>query len=273
MTYPPVDGREPRRPPGATDGAEAPRRAVPLGGAGSPEDAVTSARHGRPGMGLSGLMSGETWRSVRWFILAAGIGILLLVAGQLLGPGGPGRGAGGGSGRGIIPLAGPGGRAGTGDSPGAGAPAGGASPGLGAGQAVDGSIEGAEARLAALLSEHLTRVAGAGTVNVLVSLASGHEHRFGSEGDRMRRRTEETDPQGGRRTVTESTESVRVLWQPGAGTQREPAVEKVMNVEVRGVLVIAAGAADPAVRARLHGAVQTLLDLPAHRIKVVPGGG
>lgn len=227
-----------------------------------------SAPPRRPAPVLSALMGGQTWRSARWFVLAAGIGILLLIAGQFLGSSERGAGLS------ILPEAGGGGAPGAGGAAGTGSSVFGQPPGgAGSGPFADGSIEGAEARLAALLSEHLTRVAGAGSVHVMVSLASGPEHQYGSEGDKTRRHTEETDPQGGKRTVTETTESMRVIWQPTAGSQREPALEKVMNVQVRGVLVVAPGAHDPAVKARLHGAVQTLLDLPSHRINVVPGGG
>jgi len=137
----------------------------------------------------------------------------------------------------------------------------------------DGWIMGpAESRLAALLADRLSRVEGAGRVSVLVTLDTAEEHVFAEDVDRTMRRTEESDPQGGRRQITETDERVQVLWQGGMTGGREPLRLTTKGPRVRGVLVVAPGARHAQVRSHLLRAVQVLLDLPPHRIAIIPGG-
>lgn len=183
------------------------------------------------------------WRLGRWFLLAVAAGVLLMTAGNWF------------SGGTAV------------DPPPAGPTAGGLDPGG------DGwSMGQAESRLAALLTDRLSRVDGAGRVAVLVTLDTAEEHVFAEDADRTVRRTEESDPQGGRRQITETDERVQVLWQGGMAGGREPLRLTTKGPRVRGVLVVAPGARDAAVRHHLLRAVQVLLDVPPHRIAIIPGG-
>lgn len=183
------------------------------------------------------------WRLSRWFLLAVAGGVLLMTVGNLF-TGGPA----------AQPPA-----------PGA------TTEGFGPGG--DGwAMSQAENRLAALLADRLSRVDGAGRVAVLVTLDTAEEHVFAEDADRTVRRTEESDPQGGRRQITETDERVQVLWQAGMAGGREPLRLTTKGPRVRGVLVVAPGARDAAVRLHLQRAVQVLLDVPPHRIAIIPGG-
>lgn len=190
------------------------------------------------------LLRPAQWRRNRWFLLAVAGGVLLMVLGNVLGanPSAPVDFGVGGAGP-PPPVANP------------------------------ATMAVVEAQLAALLTDHLSQVAGAGPLQVLVSLETDAEQVFIEDRERTQRRTEESDAQGGQRLVNETDESIHVLWQPGLGGGREPVRRTTRAPRVRGVLVVAAGATDARVRLHLTHGVQALLDIPPHRIAIVPGGG
>jgi hypothetical protein len=125
--------------------------------------------------------------------------------------------------------------------------------------------EALEAKLANLLSQ----VKGAGAVAVNITLESGPSQEFATNIVRETRTIQERDTGGGMRTTTESKESEQVLLSRDNGADR-PVMVKETKPAVKGVLVIAEGAADSNVKASLTRAVETGLGLPAYRITVLP---
>ncbi len=133
-----------------------------------------------------------------------------------------------------------------------------------------GELADIERAMAASLAEILMRVQGAGRVYVKVTLASGPRTLYERDQQITERATEEVDAQGGRRSISEETSSTTVVV-ARSSTGDRPVTGQVAAPEVRGVLVVAEGAGDPAVKSQLAAAVAALLDLPPHRIQVVPG--
>ena len=128
----------------------------------------------------------------------------------------------------------------------------------------------AHAQLEARLAELLTAVRGAGRVEVMIVPESTEIAVLAEE---VTERTSTTSQAGEgvaseasvtRRPITVRTESDR---------REEPVVLYSRRPRVAGVLVVAEGARDPAVRRLLLEAVTTLLDVPPHRVSVVPRGG
>lgn len=141
-------------------------------------------------------------------------------------------------------------------------------------EANDSSLSGLEALLSKRLEEVLSNISGAGHVRVLVTLSAGTEQLFAHDVTEGVRNSTESDGQGGRRTNEEvNTERRLTLLDSGSGGGRVPVVSQVKAASVRGVLVVAEGADDPKVRLRLVRAVQSLLDVPVHRIEVLQGKG
>lgn len=129
-----------------------------------------------------------------------------------------------------------------------------------------------ERQLAGELERILSRVTGAGRVSVSVTLATGTRVEYGANVQTTERQTEETDSQGGVRTITEKTVSSQpvVLNQSGSGGSTM-AITSTQRAVVAGVLVVSEGAGDSRVRDALTRSCMTLLDVPANRIKVVQG--
>jgi stage III sporulation protein AG len=120
------------------------------------------------------------------------------------------------------------------------------------------------------LERLLSGVLGAGQVAVAVTLEQGPQHQYLLNEDQTERITQEQDANGGTRTVSEVTVSADLaLVRNGGGEQ--PAQVGLTAPAVRGVLVVAEGAADSRVKAALNDAVHTALNVPVNRITVLAG--
>ncbi len=125
--------------------------------------------------------------------------------------------------------------------------------------------EALEAKLANLLSQ----VRGAGAVTVSITLENGSTQEFAKNTTRENRTIQEKDQSGGLRTTTETKESEQVLVSKENGVDR-PVVARETKPLIKGVLVIAEGAQDSAVKASLTRAVEAGLGVPAYKITVLP---
>ncbi len=124
-----------------------------------------------------------------------------------------------------------------------------------------------ENRLAAVLSQ----IEGIGRVKVSISLATGTQKVFATNQKSNRRDITERDERGGIRTTAENTEDEElVLLQSSGQNPGQPLLVQEVNPEISGVLVVAEGAGDARVREELTQTVQVVLNVPAHKIRVMP---
>ncbi len=117
------------------------------------------------------------------------------------------------------------------------------------------------------LGQTLSAINGAGKVEVMITYESGPEIVPAVNQDRQSTDTQEDATSGGQRsnaTVNESQKTVTVQGAEGS----EPLIIKELNPEVRGVVIVAEGAGDLAVRMDLMRAAQTVLNVPLERVEV-----
>lgn len=184
-------------------------------------------------------------RTARYLLIAGLVGVLLLLTGNLLDQQQPDRSSQ------IDP-----GRF-EGDQ---------LSPSLPAGN-TDADLEVLERALSLSVQKALSGIEGAGRVQVSVVLAGSPEYRYERNHSTTSKRTEEQDAGGGKRTIGETAEDSQLaLHRSGGGDQ--PVIASFTRPAIRGVLVVAEGAVDSRVKARLNRAVQVMLDLPAHKVFV-----
>lgn len=136
------------------------------------------------------------------------------------------------------------------------------------------SLSKAEKDLERRLEGVLCSVSGSGEVQVTITMAAGPEYLYAKNLSEQTRTIEEKDKSGGNRTTTEANEEGNlVLVRTVSGGKEEPVLIRATRPEIAGVLVLAEGASDPGLREELVQAVITVLDIPAHKVTVLPKEG
>jgi len=119
--------------------------------------------------------------------------------------------------------------------------------------------------LAAELEYILSRIDGAGKVEVSITLASGGVKTYAANTRNEKREIEESQ-NGLKKTTSESNVARDLAVSAGA-----PLLVENKTPEVIGVLVVAEGAGSPLIQEKLIQATATLLNVSPHQVCVMPG--
>lgn len=114
----------------------------------------------------------------------------------------------------------------------------------------------------------LTQMEGVGKVEVMITVSDGGESVIEKDRTGTVTTTTESDSAGGNRTVSEQSDEEQTIY---VETENEtyPYVQKEKLPTVVGVVVVAEGGGNSTVISDISGAVEALLPVEAHRIKVV----
>lgn len=123
----------------------------------------------------------------------------------------------------------------------------------------------AEEDLESKLTRILSEVNGVGQVSVALSFSEGMASEFVLNTQLTESSSEDTG-EGVTLSTTEQASTSKTL----AEIDSAPVLIRQIMPQVSGAVIAAEGAEDPATRAKLHRAARVLLDLPAHRIIVLP---
>ncbi len=128
-----------------------------------------------------------------------------------------------------------------------------------------------EARLERRLVEILSQVQGAGRVGVKVTFDTGRFYDYAENQTHEENSSRELDTQG----ITRETTQIRTSGEVVTTQERTtgvavPVVRNFTEPKIQGVLVVADGAKDIQVKKALIEAVTTLLDIPYHKVAVLP---
>ena len=153
--------------------------------------------------------------------------------------------------------------------------------GLTGGQTLEQYVAAQEERLRALLS----KIKGAGEVDVMITARATREKVVEKDVTRNSSNVSETARNGGSRTTSESSYGETTLYagggsgagsgtSGGSGTAETsgsamPYVVKELVPEIEGVVVAASGADDKYIIDEITQSVSVLFNLPVHKIKVV----
>ncbi|MDP5275668.1 stage III sporulation protein AG [Chengkuizengella axinellae] len=116
------------------------------------------------------------------------------------------------------------------------------------------------------LKEILEKIVGVGNVDVMVTIDSTEEMVVVENRRDSQQTTTEKDTNGATRNITDVSRSGEVVL---SGNET-PIIEKKINPPIRGVLVVAQGAENLTVKEMILDSVRKGLEVPAHRIQVVP---
>lgn len=119
------------------------------------------------------------------------------------------------------------------------------------------------------LKEVLEKVEGVGRVEVMITLHASAQKVVEKDAPSRSQRVEETDSQGGNRTTQENEREETTVYEEGDDGIRTPYVIQELEPAVEGVIVIAEGGGNPAVKQNILEAVQALFPVEAHKIKIM----
>ncbi|WP_058485263.1 stage III sporulation protein AG [Defluviitalea phaphyphila] len=114
----------------------------------------------------------------------------------------------------------------------------------------------------------LSKMEGVGTVEVMITTSYGKEVFIAEDNNSTYSLTKEEDNEGGQRVIQNEDVQTKIVMKSQESGSTEPVILKEKQPEVKGVLILAEGGEDPRIKQKLTTAVQTLLDVPAHKVQV-----
>lgn len=118
------------------------------------------------------------------------------------------------------------------------------------------------------LEKILSKVEGVGNVSVMITYKDSGTQVLEKDSNTSSNTSEESDSTGGSRITKESgKQETTVFDETGDGST--PFVAKELNPEIEGVLIVAEGGDQMAVKQNISEAVLALFPVEAHRIKIV----
>lgn len=135
-----------------------------------------------------------------------------------------------------------------------------------------GDLVLAEKQLAERMENILSQITGVGEVAVNVTLESSTEYQYAINQKVDKTLVTEKAQDGSTRTTDEIREDAQVVMKSMTQGKDEPVIIKEIRPRVVGVMIVAQGAGDFLIKEKISAAVQTLLDIPAHRVTVLPKG-
>ncbi|HUW63718.1 MAG TPA: hypothetical protein VMW83_03315 [Spirochaetia bacterium] len=124
------------------------------------------------------------------------------------------------------------------------------------------------------LKSVLSQVAGAGRVEVEIHLADTGQTDYATNVNTDKKASSQKDSGGTSNVTTDNSENDQVVMnQSGGSDTGAPVVRRKTAPQVDGVLIIADGATNPAVREALSEAAAVALHVAPYQVLVLPRGG
>lgn len=118
------------------------------------------------------------------------------------------------------------------------------------------------------LKDILSKVNGAGSVEVMITISYGKEIVIADDIVKEENTSQEKDNTGGTRdSRSYSEEKKSVMHTPQSGNT-EPVILKEIEPKIEGIIIVSQGGGDIIVESNLRKAAEALFNIPAHKIEV-----
>ncbi|GAV25666.1 stage III sporulation protein AG [Carboxydothermus islandicus] len=136
---------------------------------------------------------------------------------------------------------------------------------------IESEINRQEKELAERLEGILGKIAGVGEVAVEVKLLRSSAKEYALNRNAGQKITNETEKSGISRSINENTDQKEVVLIKDREGQESPVLLTEETPVVGGVVVVAEGAGNPALKEKIIQAVASALAVPLHKIEVLEG--
>ncbi|MEG9297336.1 stage III sporulation protein AG [Mangrovibacillus sp. Mu-81] len=142
-------------------------------------------------------------------------------------------------------------------------------PAFGTNKQKDSSMRSYEDQYENQLKEALDQIVGVSDAHVVVNIEASEQKVYEKNENTQSQSTSEEDKEGGKRSIEEkSSEEEMVIIQDGE--KEVPVISETRKPKVSGVLVVAKGADNIQIKKWILEAVTRVLDVPVHRVSVLP---
>lgn len=117
------------------------------------------------------------------------------------------------------------------------------------------------------LEDILSKIAGVGKVQVLITYSESSEVVAMYNEKNTLNSTEETDTNGGVRKIEQTDIDKEIIYEEKDG-EKTPITQKVIMPKIEGAIVTAQGAADPTIKTNIIQAVSAATGISTYRIQV-----
>ncbi|SNY36519.1 stage III sporulation protein AG [Orenia metallireducens] len=118
------------------------------------------------------------------------------------------------------------------------------------------------------LQKMLSQIEGVGKVDVDITLDSGSEYTYARDYQDSKQESLEEDNSGGNRKTIQYDNRTEVVLLNNSGEQL-PLIKKEVKPQIRGVLVVAEGAENSYIKAKLLRAIKIGLGVPSYKIVIL----
>lgn len=134
-------------------------------------------------------------------------------------------------------------------------------------EAMKQSEEATKQEIEKNLQSILSKIKGAGKVDVMITFYSGTESVPAYDEKNSDSSTQEKDKEGGSRSIQQSDKDKVIVFEESDGIKK-PYILKEILPQVKGVVIVADGAGDAVVKGNLIKAAGALLEVASHKIQV-----
>ncbi len=130
-----------------------------------------------------------------------------------------------------------------------------------------------ESSLEEKLEKILSKISGVGEVKVLITYSESSTLIPIYDENKKTSNTTENDDSGGTRTIEETDNQKQVIYKENNDGSKEPVTPSIIQPKIEGAVVVAKGADNANVKAKIIQAIEAATGIATHKIQVFEMGG